>query len=124
MRPRNYSMLSVAQAGAIPQTAADAELEFLHDLEDAIQALGSSRFTADGRPASVAAQTRARLGEAIKELTESQISTIADGAEKFGNTSLRKIDQRVLLEVVQGDAVMPDAQVQFPENNVSAQYIF
>lgn len=114
----------MAPAATASDIGTDAELEFLHELEDAIQALGSNRFTVDGRPAIVAAQTRARLGEAIKELTQAHINAIADGAEKFGRTSLDKASQRVMLEVVQGDDAMPDAQVQFPEAKVSAQYIF
>ncbi len=119
MRPRNYSVLSKAEAEVdTSYNDTSAELEFLQELEDAIESMGANRFTVDGRPVTVAAETRAKLGKAIKELTQVQINQIADGAEKFGNK-----DQRVLLEVVQGED-KPDAQLKFPDTDVTAQYIY
>ncbi|MDX1922997.1 MAG: hypothetical protein SFW65_07710 [Alphaproteobacteria bacterium] len=123
MRPRNYSVLSKAEAEIdAPENHNDSEVEFLRELEDTIERMGSNRFTVDGKPVIVAAETRAKLGEAIKELTQLQINQIADGAEKFGNK-----ERRVLLEVVQGEDALkngPDAQLKFPDAGVTAQYIY
>lgn len=123
MRPRNYSVLSKAEAEIdAPENNSASEVEFLRELEDTIERMGSNRFTVDGRPIIVATETRAKLGEAIKELTQFQINQIADGAEKFGNK-----ERRVLLEVVQGEDALkngPDAQLKFPDTGVTAQYIY